>query len=284
MVAHYTVVQYVPDPVIDERINIGVIVYGEGRLRCQFLEDWRRVERFGGPEIGFLKDFARTVRGEMGPTSQLALEEEQQPLSEESLRRIVGHWKNSIQFTPPRASLQSQDALLQDIARRFLVKPAKTRQKRQYRDKRTAVSIAARSVREALVSRIGKERADRYFQRGPQVKGEVEEHRLDLGVQNGHLLAGAYGISLESPRIEHEESQVTECAWAISDIRRAHEELPLAVIALLPKRPNKLSRRARRVFDALHAQLVTEHNVDGWADSIAIRAEQSAKAEEDSIA
>ena len=32
MAAYYTVVQYVPDPVADERINVGVVGFARGRV------------------------------------------------------------------------------------------------------------------------------------------------------------------------------------------------------------------------------------------------------------
>lgn len=59
MVSYYTVVQYYPDPIADERINIGVMAFGDGRVRSRFIQDWRRVEQFGGEDISFLHDFAR---------------------------------------------------------------------------------------------------------------------------------------------------------------------------------------------------------------------------------
>ena len=58
MPAFYSIVQYVPDPVIDERINVGVIVFGEGRVMSRFVDNWRRVRNFGSEGIAFLRKFA----------------------------------------------------------------------------------------------------------------------------------------------------------------------------------------------------------------------------------
>jgi len=52
MTPYYTVVQCVPDPIAGERINIGVIVLGEGRLSCRFVRTWRRVAQFAREDIG----------------------------------------------------------------------------------------------------------------------------------------------------------------------------------------------------------------------------------------
>ncbi len=38
MASFYSVVQYVPDAVRDERINIGVLTFGDGRVRHLFVD------------------------------------------------------------------------------------------------------------------------------------------------------------------------------------------------------------------------------------------------------
>src|SRR4051794_19732972 len=104
MPAFYSVVRYVPDVVANERLNIGVLVFGDGRVRSQFLENWSRVRSFGAENIGFLKAFACDVA----------------KMSEEDVRRISETWMHSIQLTQPAGSLFSPNDLLVDAAGRFL--------------------------------------------------------------------------------------------------------------------------------------------------------------------
>jgi len=120
MASHYTVVQYVPDPATDERINVGVLTYGDGQIRCRFLRDWRRVEQFGGEDIGFLRDLARDIQTAAGAQPTLFAMPGAGRLDEETLRRMIGRWRNSVQFTPTRASLLKPAELLDDVAGRFL--------------------------------------------------------------------------------------------------------------------------------------------------------------------
>ena len=47
----YTVIQYHPDPLAQECLNIGVIAYGGGEIRSHFISDWRRVRQFGGETL-----------------------------------------------------------------------------------------------------------------------------------------------------------------------------------------------------------------------------------------
>src|SRR4051812_2171229 len=108
MPAYYTVVQYVPDPVRDERMNIGVIAFGDGAVRTKFVDSWQRVKAFGEEHIGFLRSFARKA----------------DRLTEEKIREIVESWHSSIQLSPPAGSLLSPQALLVDAASRYLRDPA----------------------------------------------------------------------------------------------------------------------------------------------------------------
>ena len=72
MISKYTVVQYLPDPLNGECINIGVVVLGDGQVLSRFLGEWDRVECFsGGRDITFLRHFAERVH-ESDP-EQLAL-------------------------------------------------------------------------------------------------------------------------------------------------------------------------------------------------------------------
>src|ERR1700682_5257485 len=99
MPSHYSIVQYVPDPISDERINVGVIATGDGgAVRVRFLNHWQRVRQFGLRDVSFLQDFARRI--EIG---QRELNLSGDEWSEPILRRLSSEWIQSIQLTEPRA-------------------------------------------------------------------------------------------------------------------------------------------------------------------------------------
>src|SRR4051812_34186562 len=105
MPARYTVVQYVPDPIADERINIGVIAFTEDRIVPRFLHDWSRVRRFGGADVSFLKAFARQLHEEVSPALFLdGFERAVGNVNAGSILSASENWMNSIQLTAPRAS------------------------------------------------------------------------------------------------------------------------------------------------------------------------------------
>lgn len=59
MVSRYSVIQYVPDAIANERINIGVLVFDEQVVRVKFLSKWNRVVHFApNSDISFLMDFS----------------------------------------------------------------------------------------------------------------------------------------------------------------------------------------------------------------------------------
>ena len=122
MSSHYTIVQYVPDPTAEERVNFGVIVWDKERIRSQFLVDWRRVRAFGREDIGFLRDFAKSAT-EM-TSDQPNLPELGQEFDHKHLKKLIGDWSYSIQFTEPRGSIKSAANLLEDVADAFLREPA----------------------------------------------------------------------------------------------------------------------------------------------------------------
>lgn len=119
MASHYSVVQYVPDSVIDERVNIGVIVFDENVVLSRFLSDWRRVHAFGGEDVKFLKDFASEVVGKSG-VAQKSLREQVRALANDDILGMAESWSHAIQLTTPRGSTLDVEGLLVDVASRFL--------------------------------------------------------------------------------------------------------------------------------------------------------------------
>jgi hypothetical protein len=101
------VIQYVPDPVANERINVGIAGYSEGQILTRFLVNWQRVRALAG-------------KGAAEPARIEALFHN---VDDIRLREMIETWQNSIQFTPPSSSLRSLEETVDEAARRFLVEP-----------------------------------------------------------------------------------------------------------------------------------------------------------------
>lgn len=131
MVSFYSVVQYVPCSIADERINVGVITFDDDGLHHRFLTDWRRVEAFGGEPIDFLHEFADEFE-HRGWTAEL-------------VHRASREWANGIQLTRPRASTLTAAVLLDRIGDDMLVEP--DRERRRPSPERRGIPLPARSDR-----------------------------------------------------------------------------------------------------------------------------------------
>ena len=123
MASKYSVVQYVPNPIADERINIGVVAFNENEVRVQFLKNWERVRHFGMEDISFLKDFAQRM-SKAAESGFIFPGDNREASYQERLNQLTRNWLNSIQFTQPRASLENVDSLLEDIVANYLIEPA----------------------------------------------------------------------------------------------------------------------------------------------------------------
>jgi hypothetical protein len=247
MASYYCIVQYSPDPVRDERINVGVIAFGGGRVRSHFLQNWNRVARFGSERTKFIRDFARDADS----------------MSEDNVRRIAGRWINSIQFTKPAASLLDVDDILYDAAKRFLVdeNPAQ----RGYRGRNQARIFAVNQVKTALHTRLGG-LSRFYHHENYAIQGIRSSHHFDVAVGNGHIAFVVQGLSFERPLDRSLEQQVDATAWAVSDITAQQDSPNIGIFVFEPK--NDANRdfygRSVRTFEDVGASVIDERNATGW--------------------
>jgi hypothetical protein len=175
-------------------------------------------------------------------------------------------WINTIQVTPARASMKSSEALIDDVARQFLRAPS--RQHRS-RDRRKARALAYESLTQALGSSGVPDPATLVKTR-LEVEGHVEKHEFDLAVENGRLVTAALALSFEGRSLRDLSRDYSAGAWAIEDVRKTHETLPLAVVMLPPvSGASKTYDQARHVFDALDARTVPEDEIEAWATEVA---------------
>lgn len=267
MASKYSVVQYVPDPLIGERINIGVIVFGDDQILSQFLDDWTRVECFAGTaNIQFLKEFANRVQ-ETDP-EQLGFmpTEGFSNLTEEGFTRLARSWSNSIQFTPLRASLLSAAELLASITPRFLRVPQSrvAHVMALPRKRPTAARIAV----EQLGSAIRRTGVRAVLRRRVPLPGRLEQHVFDAVAVNGAPFIAMHGMSFESADEAEVIRNVDALGFAIRDVRDSEPDLQLGIVAL--RKPRQEERepflRALHIFGDYGARVLQEHEARTWAE------------------
>ena len=149
MASRYSIVQYVPNPIADERINIGIVAFDDNDVRVQFLNNWSRVQAFGREDIHFLRDFAKRMNFAASEGLLFPGDEPDGTPKHERLKKIAQGWINSIQFTEPCGSLENVESLLEDIAQTYLVNVFSAKTKRNRQD---AAIITTSIIRKTLIS------------------------------------------------------------------------------------------------------------------------------------
>lgn len=268
MASKYSVIQYAPNPITGERINIGVIAFDNDIAHVSFISNWKRVKAFAGMDVTFLKELAQEF--EALASGQLALPSlEQGPqLNEKLIAEITTKWANSVTLTSPRASLQSLDDVLSAASSQFLTQP-RARQ-RAYRDRRSAVGIATDSLRHALELRAGPEQATKWLHRERELKGKYGPHIFDVVIANGSPRVAVQGVSFELPEARQLDQFVDAVAFQVFDTRQASDDLQIGILALPPvakshQRAKSIYDRAIKTYTGLEAHVIEEHDAESWA-------------------
>lgn len=115
MISYYCIVRYVPNPLIEEFVNVGVVTFGEGQVYVRFARDLQRAQQFGGRDVGFIRE-AETWLTAVAK-AQLARETR---LGASLLRPLAEEWANTIQLSRPRAAVLDPRELLDEVAKEYL--------------------------------------------------------------------------------------------------------------------------------------------------------------------
>lgn len=268
MASQYSVIQYVPNPIADERINIGVLAFNDQVVRVHFLQNWKRVKQFGNEDVSFLRDFADRME-ESAARSGFFLEEcSKDTPKHQQIIKVARGWMNSIQFTEPCGSLLDVDSLLEDAAETYLLEIENIEdnlpKKIFSRDRKVASKIANKTVKQVLKELKG-EQAQEYFK--TSLAGKHEGHKLDAVVANGKPYLAVHGLSFE---VHSPKSVLDALSWAIVDIKNSYQGLPFGVLLLPPKRElrelTKAYETAIEKYEDLGAIVLKENDLEDWTN------------------
>jgi hypothetical protein len=257
------VLQYVPDAVRDERINVGILVAGHeerffrGRLLSK--NEWGRLRRLGyDTDFRFLSDLQREF-------AAAALDDAQLPdtvdavWTPDRMRQASTEWGGTIQVTAPRPVTHDRPAVLvTELYARFVADPATPR--RRARDRRWINKRIRTGIRHEVQMRRPTVDLGEYLKPQAKVQGAIEEHAFDFMLMNGHPIELMKSLSLESVQ-DRARTEVDAIAWAIADLAKAKFETPVTVIAI---GEGKLLDIAEHTYNELGATLVREPGIDAW--------------------
>lgn len=267
MVSYYSVVQYVPDPIAGERINIGVVAFGDDTVLSRFADGWElRAKRFGKEgDTSYLREFVEQLQS-ADKTMFLDFWGEQR-INEKDIRRMSEEWRGSIQLTKPRASTETPLALLKGVADKFIRAKSSPAPFRTRLQGTHAATWALRGAIDAIAG--GKDELERLVHRNVPIEGRLDHHEADVGIKNGGVLHGTWVLSFDIGDPIKVEHDVKRTLWTVDDIRKINKDLPISVLMLLPKHHphGGLMKDASRMFDGLGAEVVEEGSLLTWAKS-----------------
>jgi hypothetical protein len=230
MAAFFSIIQFVPDPVADERMNAGVVVFDGERVCARFVANWERLQRFGNKGVAFLKTFAR----EFQKRTQGGLFDPE--INERAIREMSATWKDAIQLTAPRRSLLSIEDLLDDAERRFLANDRRTTASRP--NTRSSMKRLTFEAARLAFDRHGHPEGRELVKRNYQIQGAIESHPFSLAIANGRPLVAAEVFSFVGSDRRNQERDVHATAWAFEDVRKRDTSVALAALVMTGEEPS----------------------------------------------
>lgn len=273
MATFYAVIRYVPDPIADERINVGVVAWDDTRVESRFVADWRRVESFGKSDVRFLREFESWVAAGHG-VGLIGLEGEPR-FTPDVATRLAGQWGGVIQLSEPRVSMLGVVETLEAVVRRFL--RGKVREPAQSFDREAAIRKANEVLRRLLRSKVGGD-ALPLVHPAAELRGAACPHRFDfvVGNDNDAAVAAVHAFSFRTASGERLVQQASALAFAAMDVRewlvrkgQAQRVPHLAAFMIPPLKVTQDVDDAYRVFRRAGIPVHSEETMDGWVGSIA---------------
>lgn len=213
MTAHYTIVQYVPDPTADERMNIGVIAWDDTRVYSNFVSDLSRARAFGGKNIKFLREFADYVRDLTKDSNR-----DYREFSPARIDKIISSWTDSIQFTARRGSTKSAPELIAQLQLRFLPIHETLQVAKISLTRSAAVKAAYKCVFDTVKARAPKE-ARHLVRKNQSLTGKFNSHVFDIALVNGSPFGAVNALSLGLINRGQLQRDIDASAWIFDDVR-----------------------------------------------------------------
>jgi hypothetical protein len=272
MINKYSIIQYCPNPVSGEVINIGIVVFNEQEITTEFINNWTRVKHFANNDITFLKEFCKEFDEHASMMQSLPNFSQKGMVYPSIFEKISSYWNNSIQITQPRSSTKPQKLLMDLIKTQFLNDIVITIN-RNYRDRKSAAKIAKDLVKEKLINRLGVEEVNHYFHTNRVLDGKFNSHTFDTVVANGVPYLAVQAISFELPEARDLEKDVNALAFQIYDVKACNKKLPIGILALPPVKSSSQKsvqtyNSAMRAFVGMQAKVFGAEDAPAWIDKI----------------
>ena len=269
MTSRYSVIQYVPNPIADERINIGIVAFNDQLVKTRFVKSWQRVGCFAKSDcdIEFLKDFKYKLERLASLGLLFSNDADDKSRNLDRLNKVAESWNNSVQFTAPRGSLRDPQSLLDDLAEDLLVEPF-PKKTPTFRNRDAAIKVTRKKVK-SIVDNFGKG-ANQYYKTDYNLQGELTKNKFDVAVANGRTFLAMRAISFE---VKINDLLISSTSWLIADVRKVQPNVPIGVVILPPKKEsirfeqsNRVYKESKSMYESLGAETIYEEDIESWTN------------------
>ncbi|MFC0672579.1 DUF3037 domain-containing protein [Brachybacterium hainanense] len=239
----YWTIRYVPDPVRDERVNIGIIVgsVDDQDWAIRHVESATRANHLGGESgraLAYVRALARRVESALLPNE---LPRTVEPVSTAFIERLRVHQENSVQLSEARTVVAASAEAAMDLIYPLMVEEPPPRQRSVGRQRITKLMDDAFHRR---FEQAGVPMRKKVSARASSATGSFD---FALGTDGAMQLAQAWSFTVQS--MDDLQQQFQSWNWLVSRVREAGAilgrgnddvmsiapETPLLVVQDLPK-------------------------------------------------
>jgi hypothetical protein len=232
MASYYSILQYVGDPVRDERLNVGVFAFDESRCKFVHTDDWSHLRcLFGSQSIPAVKNALRELRHWGG----------------REVQNFVHNPFGNFNVTLPSASVLSPEELLLFISRRVL--PTKSAKLAGYQVKSEVVRDVRRQFRDRLKDRFGPGGVALLRDRDRLIFSTKVPINPDVAIGNGEVQSVVQALSFEEKDENKVQRDVSATGFIIREIREAEGPISKAKIGIVCVPPKNGSKDMNRYYD-----------------------------------
>ncbi len=254
----FFLVRYVPDPVRDEGLNVGLFLHSpqEKYLGCLFTDDLRRVKRMHPQaDLELLRELQKHFEQEIDERSHDL---------QGYIRFMQESYSNLIQVTTPRPCLLNDPQTeIQDLFARY-VGPHKGGPPAEDTRLRIKQQLTAAFVRARVWDRLERRvPVEQWTQKGDRFTFDYGYKPLQAeGRSNGHIKF-VHALSLK-----HDIDLAKVLVYTMDYVRRKEPADLTAVVAGPPKAEDEAARLCQRILDEGRVELQPLSGLDDYAQSV----------------
>jgi hypothetical protein len=257
MASFYSILQYVRDPVKDERVNIGVFAFDQERCKFVSTDEWSHVRCVASAQsVPVVKEAIRELRH----------------WKEAEVRKFASDPYGVFNITLPSASTLSPEELLVFISKRVL--PFQTNKATGYRVKSQVVSDVRKQFRDKLKDKFGPGGTALLRDRDRLIFSTKVPVNPDVAIGNGQVQSIVQALSFEEKDENKVQRDVSATGFIIRCVREANNPISgakIGVVCLPPQLGRKNNDDMKRYYDlaiaefSRNAEVIEEAKMDAWA-------------------